>query len=84
MSLSQLAKSAGFKTFQEMADICNTKTESLRYTHKHNPSKFAVIVAGCIVKKRHQDFNLELINRGVLANILINKSLTDYLFKGDE
>ena len=51
MTPSEQAKAAGLKSLAELAQISNTSTRTLINWHRHNITRFTVLLAGAVVIK---------------------------------
>jgi len=60
MTPSEQAKAAGLKSLAELAQISNTSTRTLINWHRHNITRFTVLLAGAVVIKAA---NVELSGR---------------------
>lgn len=45
-------EAAGLKSLRELSEIASVSTRTLENWHKHNPQRFAVILAGAVAVKR--------------------------------
>jgi hypothetical protein len=59
MTPSEQCKAAGLKSLRELAQISNVSTRTLENWHRHNITRFTVMLAGAVATKAKRSENAE-------------------------